>query len=139
MLMNCTTDHGRFITPKWPNDARAAGVRQGTKNEGISRSSPSGLPSVDATSRVKPDISVHAPSAAACFFQWKYMMRDCHSWYVVACAVSSVWYGRCVGGHDASETASEADLDSMATGTPRVGSAPSAKLAALLILPASLA
>ena len=69
-------------------------VTWATKAEGISLSRPSGTPPGDATSRVNPPISVHGPAAAFCLRQWKYMIRDCHCWYTVACAVRSVWNGR---------------------------------------------
>ena len=96
-LRNSTTECGRLRTPKWPYLASSALVSWRRKTDGMSFSRPSGRPSFDAQIRVKPVMSVHGPSAAACFFQWKYMIRDCQPLYVVPCPVSSVWYGRRFG------------------------------------------
>ena len=64
------------------------------KSDGISSSRPSGSPPGVAQSRVKPTASAHGPASAEFFFQWWYMMRDCHFWYTLPVAVSTGWYGR---------------------------------------------
>ena len=71
-------EFGRLSTPKWKCDSRTSLESSSVKMEGISPSRPSGLPPAVAQSRVKPTMSVHGPAIARCFFQWKYMMRDCH-------------------------------------------------------------